>query len=276
MIILFGATTDIGRRLAAKLIDAGHDVRTASYSGTGDFRVDLSSGAGLDRALRDAHTVVSCAHAKFTEAILGNLPASVSRVVLTGSAWRYSKVPNDRADQVRKAEGAFLDSGVDGVMLHPAMIYGGMQENNIRRLIGVLRRIPFVPAPGGGNHEVQPIYVDDVTRCLYAAAIAPWKGPNVVAIGGEPMRWRDMVAMTVEAAGLRRPLIPVPLWPAIAAASILNQIGVRKIDPNVFRRFAEDVKIPLADMADRLGVKPISFREGISLAMTEWHALGVI
>ena len=54
-------------------------------------------------------------------------------------------------------------------MLHPTMIYGAQGEDNVQRLAALLRRLPFVPLPGGGRALVQPIHQDDVTRAIRAA-----------------------------------------------------------------------------------------------------------
>jgi hypothetical protein len=81
-------------------------------------------------AMEDADVVVSCAHAKFTRSIVENLPLRPVNLVLMGSAWRYSSVPNKRTDEVRKAEADFMNCAHNGVMLHSTMIYGGNQENN--------------------------------------------------------------------------------------------------------------------------------------------------
>jgi nucleoside-diphosphate-sugar epimerase len=217
---------------------------------------------------------VSCAHAKFTDQILRAIPSSVSRVVLTGSAWRYSKVPNERADQVRIAEALFLESGLSGVMLHPTMIYGGEQENNIRRLLSAIRRWPIIPAPGGGNHIVQPIYIDDVVDCFFSAVSKNWIGPHVIALAGPPVTWRELVKSCASSIHLSKPIVSVPALPLIAALMVLNKLGVRKLDANVVRRFREDVNISISEMVTALLVQPRDFESGIRQAVANWQREG--
>lgn len=275
VIVVFGSSTDIGRRLVKRLKVVNLTVRTISRSSDADLVADLESGEGVAAAMASASTVVSCAHARFTQQILRSRPPG-AQLVLTGSAWRYSQVPNHSAQEVRDGEKAFVASGVDGVMLHPAMIYGGSQENNIRRLIRVLKRLPLIPVPGGGRHTVQPIYVEDVAECLFSAVTRQWIGPNVLPIGGDPIIWRDMVEMTGEAIGLRRRVVSIPLRPAIVAAAALNLIGVQKIDANVFRRFGESASISTVEIVERLKVHPRHFCDGIRIAVEEWGDTGVI
>lgn len=276
MIIIFGASTDIGRRLSQDLSARGQTVRNVSRNSVDGFSVDLATGNGIHEVIADATIVVSCAHAKYTKEILGALPPSVERVILTGSAWCYSKVPNPRADQVREAESVFRSSGRDGVMLHPTMIYGGEQENNIIRLLSAIQRLPFIPAPGGGRQMVQPVYIDDVVQSLVSATLQAWRGQHVIPIGGQPLTWRAMVETCAEAIGCRRPIINVPAGPIIAVLSALNRAGVSSLQSDVIRRFKEDVRITLTKMTDCLAVEPRSFRDGIQTAIENWRLSGAL
>ena len=276
MFVIFGASTDIGRRLGARLRAANHAVRLISRSSPGCVAADLATGAGMDAALDGAKVVISCAHARFTGSLIDALPSEGQRLILMGSAWRYSHVPNPRADQVRTAEGLFLASGHNGAMLHSTMIYGGRQENNIQRLIRLLRRVPVIPTPGGGRHQIQPIYIDDVVSCLYSAALRDWQGANVVPIAGPRLTWREMVEHCVSAVGRRRMVFPVPAAPIIVALECLRRIGVTPIDPDVIRRFSENVDVPIGKMVEQFGLSPCDFASGIKLAVAEWCRLGVI
>lgn len=274
MFVIFGASTDIGQRLGARLASVGAPVRLISRSLPGGTSADLRTGDGLKGALEGADVVISCAHARYTGQLISALPASVRRVVLMGSAWRYSRVPNPRADEVRNGEAQFVASSVDGVMLHSAMIYGGHHENNIQRLLRLVRKSPIVPAPGGGRHIVQPIHVDDVVNCLFAAAQRDWQGANVVAIAGPKLKWNEMVRACAAAIGRRPLLLPVPAEPLIAILAGLHRLGISSIHPDVIRRFREDVDIPLDAMVQQLGVTPCDFVSGIALAVADWRRAG--
>lgn len=229
----------------------------------------------MDTALDGATVVISCAHARFTSSLIAALPSG-ARLVLMGSAWRYSCIPNARADQVRAAEELLLASGHNGVMLHSTMIYGGRQENNIQRLIRLLRKIPVIPTPGGGRQQVQPIYIDDVVSCLYSAALRDWQGANVLPIAGPRLTWREMAEHCVSAVGRRRTVIPVPAAPIIVALECLHRMGVASIDPDVIRRFGENVDVPIGKMVEQLGLFPCDFASGIKLAVADWCRLGII
>jgi nucleoside-diphosphate-sugar epimerase len=269
MITIFGASTDIGTRLSEKLAVAGLPFRGVSRRGA--IAADLSTGVGVRAAMEDADVVVSCAHAKYTETILQNLPSSAVSLVLMGSAWRYSAVPNQRADEVRKAEADFLGSDRNGVMLHATMIYGGNQENNIQRLLATIRRFPVLPVPGGGRQIVQPIYVDDVVDCLFAAVRMNWVGRQVVGIAGKPLSWRAMAALCAQAIDRRCAIVPFPKFFLSAGIYLLNKTGAAHIDPGIVDRFNENVDISLSPMMEILAVQPREFGAGLRLAVDNWR-----
>jgi uncharacterized protein YbjT (DUF2867 family) len=276
MFVIFGASTDIGQRLGAKLRATNLPVRSISRSAPGGIAADLNTGEGLKAALDGAEVVISCAHARHTDRLIATLPASVRRLILMGSAWRYSRIPNPRADEVRAGEERFIASQANGIMLHSAMIYGGHHENNIQRLLRLIRKTPIVPAPGGGRHMVQPIYVDDVVSCLFSATQRDWQGANVLPIAGPKLKWREMVLQCATAIDRRRLVLPIPSTPLVAALKNLHHLGLSPIHPDVIRRFSEDVDIPLGAITDQLGVSPRDFTSGIALAVADWRRAGII
>jgi nucleoside-diphosphate-sugar epimerase len=274
MIVIFGASTDIGRLLSERLRAAGLPIR--GISRRGGTAANLSNGEGVRDAMADANVVVSCAHARYTASIIQNLPSGPVRLVLMGSAWRYSAVPNKRADEVRTAEAEFMACNYDGVMLHATMIYGGNQENNIQRLLKLIRRFPVLPVPGGGHQTVQPIYIDDVVDGLFAAVRTNWVGRHVVGLAGKPLSWRAMAQLCAKAIGRSCIIIPVPKMLSLAGILLHNRVRAAQIDAGIIERFGENVDIPLLPMAEVLAVKPREFEVGIRLAVDNWRRQGVM
>jgi len=268
MILMFGASSDVGRRTARRLLDSGHRLRLVARDPSAlDHRAEWVAGdmSCAKTAAADADVVVSCAHARFTGALIEAIDGRTPRLVLMGSAWRYSPVAEERGEAVRAGEEVFLASARDGVMLHPTLIYGGEQENNIGRLLDALGRTPILPVPGGGNNLVQPVYIDDVVDCVAAAVAREWNGPHIIPVcGPQPITWRDMAAMCAQALGRRTYLLPVPLGPMISVLRLARNLGIPvPLDPNVLLRFREDVVFPTAAMLSTLGVSPRDFATGI-------------
>ncbi len=275
-IAVIGASGRSGSALCRALHEAGMDFvpvmrDAAKWSATGlpqpPRRADLRDAEGLRRALAGCGRIVSCAHARWTPAVLAAAPAEAS-FVLMGSTRRFSRWPDAHGDGVRAGESALLASGRPGVMLHPTMIYGAEGEDNVRRLAALLRRLPIAPLPGGGRALVQPIYQEDVTRCLLAALRRPWQRPQAIVVAGpQPVAYRDFLRAVARAAGLSPPaVLPVPALPLRLLAPLTRVLPfVPRIGADEIRRLTEDKSFDIGPMRRELGVAPIALEEGLAL-----------
>ena len=260
----------ICRALAADGISVVPVVRSAErWRATGlpgEKRLaDLKDPDALQAALAGAQAIVSCAHARHAPAILHAAPAT-ARFVFLGSTRKFTQWPDAHGNGVLAGEAAFLASGRNGVMLHPTMIYGAAGEDNVRRLAALLRRLPAVPLPQGGKALVQPIYQDDLTRCILAALAHDWNGPHtMVAAGPAAMPYAAFVRAIAAAAGLPPPrIINVPAWTLMAGSAVTLLPGLPTIRPAEIRRLLEDKAFDMSDMRLRLGVTPRPLRDGLA------------
>jgi len=227
---------------------------------------DLADAARLREALADATRIVSCAHARYTQHVLAGAPAC-ARLVLLGSARKFTRWPDEHGNGVLAGEAAFLASGRCGVMLHSTMIYGAQGEDNVQRLAALLRRLPFVPLPGGGKAMVQPIHQDDVTRAVRAALDRAWHGAHALVIAGPaPLPYADFVRAVAVAAGQRSPrIVALPAGPLMAFARVLRYIPVLPpVRPQEIRRLMEDKTFDVHPMIDTLGFAPMSLSTGLT------------
>ncbi|HEY4042055.1 MAG TPA: NAD(P)H-binding protein [Rhodopila sp.] len=250
----------------AKWIAAGLPMEAARSA-------DLGDAMALRAALAGATRVVSCAHARHTQAIIAAAPES-ALLVLLGSTRKFTRWPDAHGNGVLAGEAALLASGRPGVMLHPTMIYGAQGEDNVQRLAGLLRRLPLMPLPGGGRSLVQPIHQSDVARCIRAALERSWDRPlSVVIAGPAPVRYADFVRSVAVAAGLRtRLILPVPTAPLILAARLTRHLAMLPtVQPEEIRRLTEDKAFDIAPMRALLGVDPIPLTQGLALTFNHAH-----
>jgi uncharacterized protein YbjT (DUF2867 family) len=227
---------------------------------------DLTNPGALQAALHDATSVVSTAHARHAPAVIAAAPAG-ARLVFLGSTRKFTSWPDDHGNGVLAGEAAFLASGRAGVMLHPTMIYGAQGEDNVRRLAALMRRLPVLPLPGGGNALVQPIHQDDVTRAIRAALDLRWDGPHSLVVAGPaPLRYADFVRAVAAAAGQPPPrIIGVPLAPLILAAIFSRLLPLLPtIRPAEIRRLTEDKAFDIAPMRALLRVEPVPLETGLA------------
>jgi uncharacterized protein YbjT (DUF2867 family) len=234
---------------------------------------DLTDEPSLRWALRGATHVVSCAHARHTARLIAAAP-DAARLILLGSTRKFTRWPDAHGDGVLAGEAAFLNSGRDGVMLHPTMIYGAQGEDNVRRLAALLRRLPILPLPAGGRSLVQPIHQSDVTRAIVQALDRPWSGPHTIIIAGlEPMSYLEFIQAVAKASGAAGPrTLTLPSGPLIALAPLTRFIpGVPTVGGAEIRRMLEDKAFDIGPMRAVLGFTPISLTEGLALTFQGNH-----
>ncbi len=227
---------------------------------------DLADPAALSVALHDATAVVSTAHARHAAAVIAAAPPD-AHLVFLGSTRKFTRWPDAHGTGVLAGEAAFLASGRTGVMLHPTMIYGATGEDNVRRLAALLRRLPVLPLPGGGNALVQPIHQDDVTRAIRAALALRWDGPHSLVVAGPtPLRYADFVRAVAAAAGLPPPrIIGFPLAPLLVAANLSRFLPLLPtIRPAEIRRLTEDKAFDIAPMRALLRFEPLPLAIGLA------------
>ncbi len=277
---IIGASGKSGQALTRRLLADGIGVvpvvRSADWRPPADLRAhprlapprraDLGDETALTAALADARRIVTTAHARHTAALLAAAPRA-ARLVLLGSTRRFTRFPDALADEITAGEAAFLASGRAGVMLHPTMIYGATGEENVQRLTAMLRRLPFLPPPGGGRSLIQPIHQDDVTASIRAALDMPWAGPETLVLAGaEAVTYAEFARAVAAAAGLPRPRIfAMPAALLILAAAITTRLSLPvRANPGEIRRLLEDKAFSTAPMLARLGVRPCGLAAGLA------------
>lgn len=270
-----GANGRSGQALCRALLQKGIPVvplvrSMAKWHATGlagSARVmELTDHYSLSAALKDAVRVVSCAHARHTQAIVAATMEDVL-LVLLGSTRRYTRWPDSHGLGVMEGERVLIGSGRPGVMLHPTMIYGAQGEDNVQRLAALIRRLPFLPLPDGGAALVQPIHQNDVTRCIVSALDRNWPRPEALVIAGPTaMRYAEFAAAVASAAGLAAPRIvalPSGLLQALAPVAGLVP-GLPPVTRDEIRRLSEDKAFEIMPMFNRLGVVPIPLADGLA------------
>ncbi|MEQ1890690.1 MAG: NAD(P)H-binding protein [Alphaproteobacteria bacterium] len=272
-VAVIGATGNVGRALADALLEHGFEVIAVARTRTrlrllGDgvqaHPVDLGQDDGaLREALRAAECVVNVAHAKFTRGIISALPGPGTRLITLGSTRKFTRFPDQKAAEVQDAEAAHAQ-GVNRLILHPAMIYGG-SDNNISRVLKIVRWLPLVPLPLHGGALLQPIHRDDVVQCLLAAINRDTGNAPMILAGAMAMTYTQVILSCARLTGRRVKIISVPLWGMLGLAWLTRLIpGVPSIARDEVRRLLEDKAFDIAPMRDRLGVTPCTFEEGLA------------
>lgn len=192
-VAITGASGFVGRRLVARLGEAGQDLRLLARSPDrlGDTPHEvvaggLDDGAALDRLCAGADTVIHCAGAitalsrsgyeavnvRGTAALAAAARrAGVRRFVLVSSlaarepalsGYGASKLKGEEA--LKEAAGTHLS----WVVLRPPAVYGPGDRGTLPLIQQLARQRPLIP--GNAEARISLIYVDDLAAALHTLA----------------------------------------------------------------------------------------------------------
>jgi NADH dehydrogenase len=229
--VVTGAYGYSGRYIAARLLDAGHRVRTLtnappSRSLFGD-RVDAHPLC-FDRperltALLDGASVLyntywirfNYANFRLSQAIdntrvlfAAARAAGIQRVV-------HVSITNPSEDSLFEyfrgkavLERELGESGLSYAILRPAVLFGG-RDILINNIAWGLRHLPVFGMFGSGTYRLQPVHVADLADL--AVAQGGERAPRTIdAIGPETFTYRELVQEIAHAIGVHRPIISMP------------------------------------------------------------------
>ncbi len=236
--VVTGAFGYSGKYIAARLLAAGHPVRTLTNSPDrpnpfgGQVEAhpfNFDQREKLTESLRGAEVLYNTYWVRFNHSLfnhedaVGNMltlfraarQAGVKRVVHISITHPSESSPYEYFSGKARMEKGLRESGLSYAILRPTVLFG-KEDILINNIAWALRRLPAFGLFGDGSYRLQPIYVDD----LAALAVAQGQGrENVVidAIGPETFSYRELVQMVANAIGVRRPVLALP--PALAYAA---------------------------------------------------------
>ena len=236
MILVTGATGTVGRALLPRLLERGEEVRVLVRDPRRlgrmrvEVRITLGDLVGLaDRrvvrqALRGIDTVIHLAAAirdqplatveelnglATARLLRGAEQAAVGRFVFFSAigATEFQRTRFFRAKAL--AERAVVDSELATSVFAPSIVYdGGDPWVKIQRRLALL---PAIPISGRGEAEFEPIWADDVARCVLAELDRDGGSTRYELAGPQRLSYNDMARVVARAWGRPRPLVHIPL-----------------------------------------------------------------
>jgi uncharacterized protein YbjT (DUF2867 family) len=228
-VLLTGGTGTLGRLVAARLRDAGRDVRVLTrkqgqagepgHLGENLVTGDLTTGDGVAAAVRGVDTIVHCAgtttgdEAKTRTLVDAATSAGRRPHLVFISVVGADRVPvTGRVD--RAAFGYYASKrGAEEVVAGSGLPWTTLRATQFHDLALVfargLARLPLVPVPAG--MRIQPVDADEVAARLVGHAMDDPAGLVPDLGGPEVMDLADLVRGYLRAAGRRRPLVRVPV-----------------------------------------------------------------
>lgn len=278
-LLVIGASGGPGRLLFEQLRDAGEDVigiarhRNALAADTATARfieTDASNTETLVALVDEDTTLIHCSRPEFLTALLALKPR-LKRVIAIGSTRIYTRYPDDKCARLAAMAHAIWMGDIPATLLHPTMIYGAPELNNIERVVKVARLSPVIPLPASGKALIQPVLAADVVRGIRAClADETTIGRTIVLAGRQAVSYREFIECCIRTANLKCRVIsmPYPLVWLLAPVTTLIP-GIPDISHDEIRRLLEDKNFSTGDMIDLTGENPVDIAEGLTIALTD-------
>ena len=283
MLLLTGATGSIGSRLLPLLLESGEDVRclVREPRRLGERRVDVQIALGdlgemsdpylVRQALRGVDTVVHLAATirdqppKRIEELNGLATVRLLRAAERSGVRRFvffSALNAYAAQRTRFFRAKWLaEQAVDSSPLQTTVFAPSIVYDHSDPWVTLLRRfsfLPVLPVSGEGRAAFQPIWAEDVARCV-TAALAGEAAPRYELAGPETLTYDDMSDLVSRIAGRPRPLVHLPL--GLVRAGLLA--GRSVFGESVFATWEEAELMEVSMVSERgtadvqaLGVQP--------------------
>jgi NADH dehydrogenase len=242
--VVTGAFGYSGSRIARRLLEAGHAVRTLTSSPRREFpgadRIDVrplrfGDRAGLVESLSGAAVVYNTYWVRFNHKTFSFADAVRNTKALFAAAGQagvgrivHASITNPAEDSPleyfrgkARLERSLAESGLAHAILRPAVLFGG-EDILINNIAWMLRRLPVFGVFGDGSYRLQPIHVDDFADL----AVTHGRGRGNVtvdAIGPETFTFRGLVETIAGALGRRRRIVRVPPAAGYAIGWVLGK-----------------------------------------------------
>jgi uncharacterized protein YbjT (DUF2867 family) len=283
MLLLTGATGQIGSALLTRLVAAGTPVRCLVRDprrlGTDRVRVQIALGDLADppsfrNAMRGIKTVVHLA------ASIRDQPRGSIEELNGIATWRMvaaaeragvehfvffsalGATTHHRTRLLRSkalAEAAVAESGLRTTIFAPSLVYS--PGDPWLRLLERLSLLPAMPLSGRGRALYQPIWGEDAADCIISvlAGDSPEGSARYELAGPDILSHEAIVRLALRSVGRRRPVVPVPTPIVSRGLRLLEAL----VGPRAFATWdeAELLEVTMTTRrgtadAERLGVTP--------------------
>ena len=224
--------------------------------------VEAAKAAGVRR-------VVQCS----TVGVHGDVehpPANEDAPLRPGDVYQQTKLEGEHIGRA-----AADRTGVEIVIARPSGIYGP-GDSRLFKLFGSVARRRFIML-GSGRPFYHLTYVDDLCEGFRLCGTIPAAaGRTYILAGAEVTTLDELVAITADVAGVRRPTLRLPVWPFWAAGAVCEAVcRPLGIEPPLYRRrvdfFTKSRAFDISRSRRELGFNPaVGLREGIRRTL-EWY-----
>jgi uncharacterized protein YbjT (DUF2867 family) len=288
VILVTGASGFVGRHVVIRLAEDRRPLR-AMVRDRGRARVpggvevvaaDLTRPRTLAAAVRGATTVVHCAamtadhrehrNGHYDEVnrigtqhlVRAAREADVRRLVLISGLGTFEAPRGTYMATRWGMEDAIRGSGVPYMILQPSVLFGDGAP--FVSALARLTRFPVVPLVGG-EVRFQPLWIDDLTRCIRRAVDdRDLTGRSYPLGGSDQLTMRELMQAICRSQRVHRPLLPVPM-PLARLQALFLAAALRRppLTPATMELFGFDNVTDPASVQRTFGFRARGFREHV-------------
>jgi uncharacterized protein YbjT (DUF2867 family) len=296
MVLVIGATSQVGVVLLDKLLGQGYKVRClvrkcSNIDRINHKNIELAYGDANDKnslikALDGVDYVVHIAGIWRAQTLLDACSGitAIKKLIFIGSTSRFKKL--DSIDDEEKllalkmsgAEHAIMKSGLNTVILRPTMIYGIDRDKNILQIINFMKKFSFYPVMGTGCALKHPVYVGDVAAAICSCITKDnVTGKDYVIAGKSPVAYKNMLKLIKDSMNQNILLIPIPTFLGYIAVFMYKLVKPKTyINYAMIKRIGEDMTYDIFSAVNDFGYNPIGFDDGIKKQVGYLREKGVL
>ncbi len=195
--------------------------------------------------------------------------AEVSRIVYLSA---IGSSPNAAAEYSRTkfaAEEIVRGSGIPFVILRPSIILGKdgefvaqMKDLILHGGLPVALPFPVVPVPGPGTNKFQPIFVDDLMKCIVGSVDDTALANQIVELGGAvQVSFNSLLKSFESHLGVNKPLVHAPINLLALIAPLVEMLPNPPFSADQLKNLKSNNIADIDPMKKAFQFMPIGFEE---------------
>lgn len=294
MILVAGGNGFIGRAVIKQLAGSGEPIAIMSHRpeavkpGLGGNvevrRGDARDEASLVEAVKGVDTVISCMQfpnfpvenkkkgytfmevdARGNERLVRAAKAAgVKNYLYLSGAGAAADAPKIWFRAKWQAEQAISSSGMRYVIFRPSWVYGP-EDKSLNQFVRFAKMLPFVPVIGDGKQRMQPVFIDDVARCVAESVKSERATNKVFEIGGPAVMSMDDVLRTMlDVMKRKKPLLHAPVALPKLAAAAMSVLPSPPLSPDAIEFIINDAVADVGPLRAAFDIQLTPLREGLT------------